>query len=46
MAKPIGNTPKLTGEDAEIFLKKMNEPPTQKDKEVWKRIKAQRRVKF
>lgn len=46
MAKPIGTTPTLTGEDAERFLKRMNKGPSQKDKEIWKRINAQRRVNF
>ena len=46
MAKPIGNTPVLTCEDAERFLEKMNERPTEKDKEIWKRVNSQRHVKF
>ena len=34
MAKPISKTPELEGEDAIAVLKKMHEPPTEKDKEI------------
>ena len=37
MAKPIGNTPTLYGEEASEFLNKMMEPLTEKDKEFKKR---------
>jgi len=46
MAKPIGITPTLYGKDAEEFLKKMKEPPTEKDKEIDERINKQRKVYF
>ena len=46
MAKPIGTTPVLKGEDAIRILKKMNEPPTEKEKELVKKIKSQRMVLF
>lgn len=32
MAKPIAKTPPLEGKDAIAVLKKMQEPPTEKDK--------------
>ena len=37
MAKPIGRTPILEGDDAKVVLKKMQEPPTEKDKEFAKK---------
>ena len=46
MAKPIGKTPVFEGKDATAVLKKMNEPPTKKDKEIAKKIRSQRRVSF
>lgn len=46
MAKPIGKTPVFEGEDAIAVLKKMNEPPSKKDKEFAKKIRLQRRVHF
>lgn len=46
MAKPIGPTPELGGEDAIEFLKRMYEPPTEKDKEFARKIRAQRNVPF
>lgn len=46
MAKPIGPTPELEGEDAIAVLKKMREPPTEKDKELAKKIREQRFVPF
>ncbi len=46
MAKPIGKTPHLEGEDAIAVLKKMQEPPTEKDKEFAKEIRKQRIVLF
>jgi len=46
MAKPIGATPALEGEEACDFLKRMKEPPTEKDKEFKKKIESQRNVPF
>ena len=46
MAKPIGTTPTLYGKEAERFLKKMEEPPTKKEKELSERIRNQRKVLF
>lgn len=46
MAKPIGKTPPLEGEDAVIVLKKMQEPPTEKDKKFAREIRNQRIVLF
>ena len=46
MAKPIGPTLELEGEDAIAVLKKMREPPTEKDKELAKKIREQRFVPF
>lgn len=46
MTKPIGPTPELEGEDAIAVLKKMREPPTEKDKELAKKIREQRFVPF
>ncbi|MDL2246992.1 hypothetical protein LJB96_05200 [Methanobrevibacter sp. OttesenSCG-928-K11] len=49
MAKPIKPTPTLEGEAAEAFLKKMNEPPTEKDKEFSKKLKklrSERKIHF
>ena len=46
MARPIGVTPTLDGEDATEFLKKMKEPPTKEEKEIDERINKQRKVYF
>lgn len=46
MAKPISKTPELEGEDAIAVLKKMHEPPTEKDKEFAREIRNQRIVLF
>ena len=46
MAKPIGITPTLEGKDAEEFLKKMGEGPTEKDKKIDEKINKQRKVFF
>ena len=46
MARPIGDTPTLYGEDAAKFLNKMNKPLTIKDKEFKKRFDAVRKVSF
>nr|WP_294998220.1 hypothetical protein [uncultured Methanobrevibacter sp.] len=46
MAKPIGPTPELEGEDAIAVLKKMREPPTKEEIEYAKKIKSQRNVPF
>lgn len=37
MAKSISKTPVFEGEDANALLKKMQEPPTKKDKEFAKK---------
>lgn len=46
MAKPIGDTPTLYGEDAARFLNKMNKPLTDKDKQFKKRFDVVRKVSF
>lgn len=46
MAKPIGKTPDLKGKDAIAVLKKMQQPPTEKDKKFAKEIRKQRIVLF
>ncbi|WP_409200270.1 hypothetical protein [Methanobrevibacter sp. DSM 116169] len=49
MAKPIGETPILTGETAIAFLKKMNAPPTKEEKAFAKeleKLRKKRRVHF
>jgi len=46
MAKPIRPTPELEGEDALRILRKMNEPPTEKEKRLVEKIKSQRIVLF
>ena len=46
MAKPIGPTPELEGEDALRILRKIKEPPTEKEKELVEKIKSQRIVLF
>ncbi len=46
MAKPIGKTPALEGDDAIAVLKKMQDPPTKEDKEFAKEIRNQRIVLF
>ena len=46
MAKPIAKTPVFEGEDAIAVLKKMQEAPTQEDKEFAKEIRNQRIVLF
>ena len=46
MAKPIGETPTLYGDDALRILKGMNEPPTEDEIEFAKKIKSQRNVPF
>lgn len=46
MAKPISKTPVFESEDARVVLKKMQEPPTEKDKEFAKKIRQQRTVLF
>ena len=46
MAKPIGETPTLYGEDALRILRKMNELPTEKEKDLVEKIKSQRIVLF
>ena len=38
MAKPIGKTPVFEGKDAVAVLKKMQQPPTKKDKEFAKKL--------
>ncbi|KZX15117.1 hypothetical protein MBCUT_17190 [Methanobrevibacter cuticularis] len=49
MAKPIGTTPTLKGEDAREFLKRMKKPPSEKDREFKRKLNklgSQRRVRF
>lgn len=46
MTKPIAPTPVFEGEDAIAVLKKMSEPPTEKDKKFAKEIRSVRRVHF
>ena len=46
MAKPIEKTPVIEGDDAIAIIKKMNEPPTEKDKKFAKKIRSQRNVLF
>ena len=38
MAKPIGVTPDLSGEDAERFIRKMLAPPTEEEKKYKKNM--------
>ena len=49
MARPIGITPALEGKEARDFLKRMEEPPTEKEKRFKKKLEklaAERRVPF
>ena len=46
MAKPIGNTPELEGEDAEEFIKKMFEPIPEEETIIKHRLQKQRKVLF
>lgn len=46
MAKPIGDTPVLEGDEATEFLNHMLDPPTKKQKELSKKMKEQRFVPF
>ena len=46
MAKPIGDTPVLSGKEAEDFLNSLNKPLTEKDKEFKKRLENVRKVSF
>lgn len=46
MAKPIGETPILYGEDATNFLNSLDRPLTKKEKELQKRRREQRFVPF
>jgi len=49
MAKPIGITPILEGKNAEAVLKRMIEPPTEKDiafSEEIKKVRSKRKVQF
>ena len=46
MAKPIGDTPVLYGKEAEDFLNHVLDPPTEKQKELSKKMKEQRIVYF
>ena len=46
MAQPIAETPTLYGEEAAEFLNRMNEPLTEKEKELKKRYDAARKVSF
>jgi len=38
MARPIGATPALEGKEARDFLKRMEEPPTEKEKRFKKKL--------
>lgn len=44
MATPIGTTPTLEGKEAVDFLNHMLDPPTEKQKELSRKIKEQRFV--
>lgn len=46
MAKPIGDTPVLYGDEATEFLNHMLDPPTEKQKELARKMKEQRIVYF
>ena len=46
MAKPIGKTPVIEGEDAIAILKEMQEPPTKKDKEFAKKLEIKEQFYF
>ncbi|MCQ2964958.1 MAG: hypothetical protein MJ203_05265 [archaeon] len=47
MARPIGETPTLYGEEACEFLREMKKPPNKKHKEARKRIDSiERKVLF
>ena len=46
MARPIGATPVLEGEDAILVLKHMFEPPSEEDKSFAREIRNQRIVLF
>ncbi|MDO5825551.1 MAG: hypothetical protein Q4Q22_04150 [Methanosphaera sp.] len=50
MKKPVFNkiapTPILEGEDARRFIEHMNDPITERDLEIQKRIKSRREVKI
>ena len=44
MARPIGNTPELVGDEANEFIERMFEPPTEKQKKMEEEMKKQRFV--
>jgi len=44
MAKPIGVTPSLKGQDAKDFLKEMEKPPSKSDKEYKKKLDSLKRI--
>ena len=44
MARPIGNTPELVGDEANEFIERMFQPPTEKRKKMRKEMLKQRRV--
>lgn len=46
MARPIGDTPELYGDEAMEFLNHMLDPPTEKQKELSRKMKEQRFVPF
>ena len=46
MARPIGETPTLYGEDAREFLREMKKPPSKKHIELQKKIENVRKVYF
>ena len=44
MARPIGNTPELEGDEATEFLIRMFQPPTEKEKKMGEKMKSIREV--
>ena len=46
MSGPIGDTPVLYGEEATEFLNHMLDPPTEKQKELSRKMEEQRFVPF
>ena len=44
MARPIGNTPELVGDEANEFIERMFEPPTEKQKKMKEEMAKQRFV--
>lgn len=46
MAEPIGDTPILEGDEATDFLNHMLDPPSEKHKELSKKMNSQRIIYF